>query len=82
MNRLFLLASLVFLFSCQETKKKYGINSNENPFFQEWNTPFEVPPFKYIKDEHYMPAFEKGIHSLPFLQDHQCKFLQFLVQQN
>ena len=61
MNRLFLLASLVFLFSCQETKKKYGINSNENPFFQEWNTPFEVPPFNHIKDEHYMPAFIKGM---------------------
>ena len=61
MNRLFLLASLIFLFSCQETKKKYGINSNENPFFQEWNTPFEVPPFNHIKDEHYMPAFIKGM---------------------
>ena len=61
MNRLFLLASLIFLFSCQETTNKYGITLNENPFFQEWNTPFEVPPFNYIKDEHYMPAFVKGM---------------------
>ena len=61
MNRLFLIASLIFLFSCQETTNKYGINSNENPFFQEWNTPFEVPPFNFIKDEHYMPAFVKGM---------------------
>ena len=61
MNKLFLLASVIFLFSCQEKTNKYGINSSENPFFQEWNTPFEVPPFNYIKDEHYMPAFVKGM---------------------
>ncbi|MGC9472320.1 MAG: M3 family metallopeptidase [Bacteroidales bacterium] len=28
-----------------------------NPFFQEWNTPFGVPPFDRIKVEHYMPAY-------------------------
>ncbi len=33
----------------------------ENPFFKEYNTPFKVPPFKLIKEEHYMPAFEKGL---------------------
>ena len=32
-----------------------------NPFFKKYNTPFEIPPFSQIKDEHYMPAFEKGM---------------------
>ena len=32
-----------------------------NPFFEEWTTPFGMPPFDRIKAEHYMPAFEAGI---------------------
>lgn len=31
-----------------------------NPFFSEYNTPFNVPPFEKIMAKHYMPAFEKG----------------------
>ncbi|MCF7805411.1 MAG: M3 family metallopeptidase [Candidatus Marinimicrobia bacterium] len=33
----------------------------QNPFFVEYNTPFGVPPFSEIEEEHYMPAFEAGI---------------------
>ena len=32
-----------------------------NPFFEEWTTPFGMPPFEQIKAEHFMPAFEAGI---------------------
>lgn len=32
-----------------------------NPFFSEYKTPFEVPPFDKIAVEHFIPAFEKGI---------------------
>ena len=32
-----------------------------NPFLSEYTTPFQVPPFDQIKNEHYMPAFEAGI---------------------
>ncbi len=35
-----------------------------NPFFSEWKTPYGVPPFDEIKNEHYMPAFEKGMEQL------------------
>ena len=35
-----------------------------NPFMEEWNTPYGIPPFSAIKDEHYMPAFKKGILDL------------------
>ena len=34
---------------------------NENPFFREWNTPFNVPPFEQITNENYLPAFHEGI---------------------
>jgi len=32
-----------------------------NPFFSEWKTPFQTPPFNEIKREHFLPAFEEGI---------------------
>ena len=32
-----------------------------NPFFAEYNTPFNVPPFEKVMAKHYMPAFEKGM---------------------
>ncbi|TFH01962.1 MAG: M3 family peptidase [Calditrichales bacterium] len=32
-----------------------------NPFFTEWNTPFQTPPFEVIKPAHYLPAFTEGI---------------------
>jgi len=35
-----------------------------NPFMEEWDTPYGVPPFGAIRDEHYMPAFKKGILEL------------------
>jgi len=31
---------------------------------EEWDTPYGIPPFDEIKDEHYMPAFKKGILEL------------------
>ncbi|MBW1807434.1 MAG: M3 family metallopeptidase [Deltaproteobacteria bacterium] len=32
-----------------------------NPFFEEYATPFDAPPFDRIKNEHYLPAFEKAM---------------------
>ncbi|WP_026852330.1 M3 family metallopeptidase [Geothrix fermentans] len=32
-----------------------------NPFFGEWKTPFGVPPFAAIKEEHFLPAFKEGM---------------------
>ncbi len=32
-----------------------------NPFFSEFNTPFNVPPFEQIQPKHYIPAFKKGM---------------------
>lgn len=33
-----------------------------NPFLQPYSTPFEVPPFDQIQNEHYLPAFEQGMN--------------------
>jgi peptidyl-dipeptidase Dcp len=33
----------------------------KNPFFADYNTPFNVPPFDVITEDHYMPAFEEGM---------------------
>lgn len=32
-----------------------------NPFMEEWDTPYGVPPFDKIKPEHYLPAFDEGM---------------------
>ncbi|MEG1623073.1 MAG: M3 family metallopeptidase [Alistipes sp.] len=42
--------------SCQ-TKK----SGDDNPFFEEWTTPFGVPPFDRIVPQHYAPAFDRAI---------------------
>lgn len=31
-----------------------------NPFFLEWDTPFGIPPFDLIEEEHYLEAFDKA----------------------
>ncbi|GAA0214032.1 M3 family metallopeptidase [Kangiella japonica] len=40
---------------------KDSASTGGNPFFEKWDTPFGMPPFDQIKDEHYGPAFEKAI---------------------
>lgn len=35
--------------------------SPDNPFFKPYGTPFNVPPFHLIKNEHFLPAIEEGI---------------------
>lgn len=50
-----LLTVMVVLLSVSCGKK------TQNPFFTDYKTPFEAPPFDQIKTEHYMPAFEEGI---------------------
>ena len=33
----------------------------ENPFFAPSDLPYELPPFAAIREEHYLPAFERGM---------------------
>ncbi len=52
----FILALLIIVTACKPKPE-----SEMNPFFTEWETPFQVPPFEEIKPEHYLPAFKKGM---------------------
>ena len=38
-----------------------GCTPSMNPFYEEWDTPFGVPPFETIALEHYAPAFDEGM---------------------
>jgi Zn-dependent oligopeptidase len=35
--------------------------SSSNPLLEEWDTPFGVPPFDEIENEHYLPAFRAAM---------------------
>jgi len=47
----------ILTIEAQEKKE----NTTMNPFFQAYNTPFNVPPFDKIKTEHFKPAILEGI---------------------
>jgi len=43
-------------------RQENGLTSTDiNPFFLEYTTPFQVPPFDKIKTEHFLPAVEEGM---------------------
>jgi len=52
-------ATIIITTSCNQTGN--NMKDTGNPFFSEYSTPFQVPPFNLIKIEHYLPAYEKGI---------------------
>ena len=54
----FICAGLLFV-SC--SKQPVEKPAGENPFFSVYSTPFKVPPFDEIKEEHYLPGFKEGI---------------------
>ncbi len=55
-HHVFFAAVFLLAAACQ-TKQADMVN----PFFTEYKTPFQVPPFDQIKTEHYLPALEEGI---------------------
>ena len=60
MKQLLYIIGIVLLNSCS-TESLNLESINMNPFFTEYDTPYQIPPFKKIKDEHYMPAFNQGM---------------------
>ena len=61
MKKLFFISAIVLFSACQNSTEQTKMQTSDNPFEQEWDTPFGIPPFNEIKDEHYMPAFKKGM---------------------
>lgn len=55
-NFLSIIISLTFI-----TTAMLAQTISNNPFFEEWNTPFQTPPFTKIKNEHFLPALREGI---------------------
>ncbi len=54
MKRAFIfLTCMAAMISCKE--------AHENPFFEEWNTPYGTAPFSRIETADYLPAFKAGI---------------------
>jgi peptidyl-dipeptidase Dcp len=51
---IFMLLTSLYFTGCKTEEK------SDNPFFNKYDTPFEIPPFEQIKTVHYMPAFLKG----------------------
>lgn len=49
-----MIAAFILCSGCKKEIK------SDNPFFNKWETPFEVPPFEELKTAHYMPAYLKG----------------------
>lgn len=48
---------MVLIYGCNNKKQA----ASNNPFFNEWKTPFGAPPFDKIKNEHYLTAIIEGI---------------------
>ena len=53
--------SVITLASCNSNNEQKPEAETPNPFLTEYTTPYQVPPFDQIKNEHYLPAFEAGI---------------------
>jgi len=53
------IATAIMMASC--TPKQDQASSEGNPFFKEYQTPYQVPPFDKIETSDYMPAFERGM---------------------
>ena len=60
MKKLTSIVVVAGLFTCGCSSKKEKLDMN-NPFFQVWDTPYQVPPFDKIEIKHYIPAFEEGM---------------------
>ncbi|MCH8958848.1 MAG: M3 family metallopeptidase [Proteobacteria bacterium] len=70
-----ILATGLVLTGCEQATQETGSEATEadseiaaddvavadNPLLAEWDTPFGVPPFDLIEDEHYLPALREGI---------------------
>ena len=55
-----LFISCILLAGCCKQKSNRDLDAS-NPFFQDWNTPYGVPPFDKIESEHYLPAFTEAM---------------------
>lgn len=60
-NAFRVLAVTAICFMVISCSTQQGNDTESNPLLEEFNTPFNVPPFEAIKLSHYEPAFKKAI---------------------
>jgi len=66
----------MFFASCAKQKEELPSETViQNPFFEEWDTSFGVPPFDRIEEAHYMPAYLEG------MEQHKAE-IENIVQNN
>jgi len=61
MKKLINVLAITMFAGCQTQSETANMGSTDNPFYKAWNTPYGVPPFEQITDEHYIQAFEEGM---------------------
>ena len=47
--------------ACATLMMTVSCNTHKNPLLQTWDTPYGIPPFEQVADEHYLPAFEEAM---------------------
>lgn len=59
MKKVVPLVAVIFILTagCKQSET----TMSDNPFFTEYSTPFQVPPFDKIQNGHFLPAVERGI---------------------
>lgn len=58
---IFSMMILMIISSCKQKSK--DMSDQNNPFFSEFSTPFKVPDFGAIREEHYLPAYQHAIQA-------------------
>ncbi len=61
MNKKIILLLFMGIMGHRTSAQELDKNFASNPFFSSYNTPFNVPPFDLIKNEHFKPAFQEAI---------------------
>lgn len=77
MAKVFLIITALLFFSgCSDSKAPQNevdntdqvasekLSNEMNPLLNEWDTPYGIPPFSEIKDEHFQPAFDEAFETL------------------
>jgi len=61
---IFVLCGVLSWLGCGGEGEKSSLPDNANPLLQAFDTPFGVPPFEQVQNDHFLPAFQAaiGIH--------------------
>ena len=61
MKKTLLVIATMAAVACAPKKATSSSDKAGNPFLTEWDTPYGIPDFSAVEEEHYLPAVEAGI---------------------